>query len=313
MLLWTYKEQFCMIKNNNLILSQSETKELGVFVIDDQVEEIDYCPKRYYHKYIAEDYPREPSRAMLEGLYGETLLLGSSAKGEKIEDLPRKNDGTKRVSQIRIERQMDRLYGYMYAHGIRINPSNTQVRLIAQYRPHIWLKGEFDLFPVLVNNILSIVDVKTTKDIYSDFFSIADKWVRTACNHCWGDYAKIVKNQPLFYHFIARRYKDQPLDFLQRFNPEQSDKLEWLYNTPIDEEEINFWFFVAGIGKADMDGQLAKYEYQWNAQREVLLEALVQESVRRVKDAMNSEFEARPSESLCRSCALKDICKDAKI
>lgn len=299
-----------MIKNNNLILSQSETKELGVLVIDDQVEEIDFCPKRYYHKYIAEDYPRSPTQAMLEGLYAETLLLGSSARGEKVEDLPRKNDGKKRVTQLRIERQMDRLYGYMYAHGVRIKPHNTQIRLIAQYKPHVWIRGEFDLFPTLVDNQLSIVDVKTTKDIYSDFFSIADKWVRTASNHCWGDYDKIVKNQPLFYHYIARNFQDAGMDFLSRFNPDQTEQMEGLLNHNFTE--VDFWFFVAGTGTPNIDEQLGMYEYRYNKEREVLLEALMEEAIRRVKHAMNNDFKASPSESLCRSCALKDLCPDAK-
>ena len=302
-----------MIKNGHIILSQSITKEAGLFVIDDQVEEVEWCPKRLYHKYIAEDYPRDPTHAMLEGLYGETLLLGSAAHGERQDDLPRKNDGSKRVSQIRIEKQMDRLYGFMYAHGVKLHEHNKQVRLIAKYRPHVWLTGEFDIFPTYIKGQPSIVDVKTTKDVFSDFFSIADRWVRTSCNHCWGNYDRIAKNQPLFYHHIARNFSELTLEQMIRFNEPQKAKYEWLYNQNEDFSDTNFYYFVAGIGKPEIDDQLRMYEYQYNNQREVLLDTLIQAAVGRIKEGLSTDFAAKPNKDICKSCALKNTCKDAVI
>jgi len=298
-----------MLKNKHLILSQSETKELGVYVIDDQVEEIDFCPKRYYHKYIAEDYPRSPTPSMLKGLYFETLLLGSSAHGEKTTDLPRKKNGDKTAVQERIERQVHRLYGYMYAHGVRIRKNNVQLKLIAEYKPHVWLRGEFDIFPAIVDDKISIVDVKSTKDVYSTFFSIEEKWVRGSSNSCWGDFKRIVKNQPLFYHYIIRNFNKLPLSVLKRFNPEQYERYEGLYDQTYDD--VTFNFFVAGIGKEDIDDQLVRHEYEFNQARVILLDALIDAAIRRVKDAVNTQFEARPSNALCASCALKDLCTKA--
>lgn len=296
-----------MIKNNHLILSQSETKELGLYVIDDQVEEIEWCPKRYYHKYIAEDYPQTPSESMLNGLYAETLLLGSSAHGEKVDEIPKKKNGESTTQEIRIKRQMDRMYGYLFAHGVTFNKNNTQVPLIAPYKQNVWLRGEFDIFPTTVNGQTSIVDIKTTKDIYSDFFSIADKWIRRSANSCWGSYNQIVKNQPLFYHWIARHFHETDEDMLKRFAPDHADKIDSLLT--MNFKDVNFWFFVAGIGKASIEGQLAKYEYEWTEMRRVLLDALVQNSITRVKEGIKTNFEARPNENICNGCALKDVCK----
>lgn len=302
-----------MIKNGNLILSQSMTKELGLFVIDDQVEEVAYCPKRFYAKYVEENYPDTCSTPMLQGKFAESILLGSGANGEVVDDLPRKRNGEKTVGQERIEKQMERLYGFMYAHGVRIKPFNTQVRLIAQYSKHVWLRGEFDIFPTLVDGRLSIVDVKTTKDVYSDFFSINDKYVRSSSTHCWGDYAKIAKNQPLFYHHIARNFTKIGLDGMIRFHKEHRDKYEALFAMGDAYDDVGFYFMVAGVGVPNLDDQLVMHEYEYTSSREILLEALISAATRRIRESIRNQFEPIPTESLCRSCALKDICSQAKI
>lgn len=298
-----------MIKNGNIVISQSMTKELGLYVIDDQVEEVSYCPWRLYRKYVADDYPNVCSTPMLQGKFAETLLLGSGARGEITSDLPRLRNGAKSVGQTRIEKQMDRLYGFMYANGIRLNEFNSQVRLIAKYSDNVWLRGEFDVFPAIVNGKYSIVDVKTTKDINSDFFSIKEQYIRSSANHCWGSYDQIAKNQPLFYHLLARNFHLTGLGGLVRYQPQDKSIYERLFAMSEDFSDVNFWFFVAGVGTANIDDQLAKYEYQFSAQREILLEALVSSALRRIKESIKSNFEPVPSEYLCKSCALKTECK----
>jgi hypothetical protein len=299
-----------MIKNGNIILSQSTIKDLGVIVIDDQVELINYCQKQFYHKHVQNDYPRTASKSMKEGLYAETLILGSSARGEVVTSLPEKKRGGKTVTQERIEIQMQRLYGYMYAFGVKINQFNTQIPLIAQYSKGLWLRGELDLFPVFVDGRPSIVDIKTTKDVYSDFFSIDEKWVRKSLYSCWGNYKSLVKNQPIIYHFLARNFQRTGLDGLIRYKPEFEAKFRYLFEQKIDYNDTNFWFFVAGTGKAEYHDQLIRREYDWTPMREMLLHTMVDEAVRRVNDAINTNFSATPTKDVCKLCALKDVCNE---
>jgi len=297
-----------MIHNGNIVMSQSMTKELGVLVVDDQVELAGHCPKRFASKFISEDYPWVPSTNMVDGLYAETKLLGSAARGAAVHSLKPLKSGAQPVRQGRIDAQMHRMDGFMRAHGVRFDQNNTQVRLLAKYAPKIWLTGEMDIFPTQVNSINSIVDLKTTKDIFNDFFSIAEEYVHFSGNACWGSYDQIFKNQPLFYHFLARNFYDTDIDLLKRFNPSSSEKYDYLFSMGEDYSDVDFWFFVAGIGKPDYDDQLAKFEYPWSDHRSVLLHSLVENSIERIQEGMSTDFAAKPSPYVCRDCALKDVC-----
>lgn len=297
-----------MIHNGNLIISQSMSKELGILVIDDQVEHVGYCPKRFASKFFYEDYPWSPGEAMVDGLYAETRLLGSSARGQAVHTLPTLQNGDQPVRQERIDIQMHRMDGFMRAHGIDFNEFTTQVRLLAKYKPKVWLRGEMDIFPAEVNGNTSIVDLKTTKDIHNDFFSIAEEYVHFAGSACWGSFPQIVKNQPLFYHFLARQFYETGPDILKRFNPEASDQYDYLFSLGQDYSDINFWFFVAGIGKPDYKDQLAAYEYQWTQARSILLDYVIEASVDRIKEGLYSNFKPKPSPYVCRDCALKTVC-----
>lgn len=296
-----------MIKNNNIILSQSITKDLGLLVIDEQVEEFDFCGKYIYEKYISETYPDSQSQSMLLGSYAETLLLGSGARGTITDSLPKLRNGKDSVAEGRIQTMMHRMYGYMYAHGIRIDRLNTQVPLIAKYKDKIWLRGEMDIFPTTVNGKLSVVDLKATKDINNTFFTINKEKVKAMSSGCWGDFDKIAKNQPLFYHHIARNFEATTLDGMIRYNNEKEEQYRWLFAQNNDYSDVDFYFFVAGIGKPDIDNQLTHYKYEWTKMREVLLDALIEESISRIRFLVKDEFKKNKG-YLCNKCALKDVC-----
>lgn len=297
-----------MIKNNNIILSQSITKELGLYVISDQLESFEYCPKGLYHKYISEDYPDVVSESMMDGRYGETLLLGSCARGDSCEGLNKTKTGKTPIRESRLDIQANRLYGYMYARGVRINKNNVQVPLIAKYDNNIWLRGELDIFPVNVDDKISVVDVKFTKDVNNSFFSIAKKHVRTASMGCWGHFDGIAKNQPLFYHYLVRNFKNSGIEIHKRYNEAKSDIYDYIFSLDYDYSDANFHFFVAGTKSADFDSQLADFEYPFTPMRKHLLDALITESIVRIKEGLASNFKANPQEELCKSCKLKDKC-----
>ena len=298
-----------MIKNGNIILSQSITKDLGLYVIDDQLEKVDSCYKKVYHKHIAEDYPHSQTESMEGGVVFETLVLGGGAKGQSQTELSLKNNGGKRVLQERIEIQAQRMIGYMYAKCVDFDMLNAQVPLISKYKPHVWLRGEMDIFPTRVDGNLAIIDLKSTKDIYSDFFTITPPRVYSCVNSCWGDADKVAKNQPLFYHYIARNFESTGLDTHVRFNPQSEAKYRHIFNQNNDYSDIEFWYFVAGIGVPKLERQLKTHQYNMDSRRWKVFENLVDTSVAEIREAINSNFKPNRKEHLCKSCAMKDVCK----
>lgn len=312
-----------MIKNGNIVISQSTTKELGLFVIDDQLYNMDSCMKRFYHKYVAKDYVYDEivgAPAPMEiGLYGESLTLGGSARGSFTSDLRRKKNGTKYVDQERVEIMAQRMYGYMYAHGARWGFNNTQVPLIAEYKPHIWVKGEYDVFPTKWDGRLATLDTKFTKDVDNFFSSMSEKNIRHSTLSCWGgdkidpsDKHSVAKDlnkaQPLFYHFIARHFERTGLENLMRFNKDKASIYQYLFSQKNDYTDMDFIFVVAGYGKSDMRHQLNHFHYNMNSQRETLFEYLVDSAVEKIRTGMENDFEANPKPHLCKKCSLRDVC-----
>jgi hypothetical protein len=288
------------------------TKELGLFVIDDQLITVDWCPKRFYHKYIADDYPYTESTGapspMEIGLYGESHLLGGSARGMTTTDLRLKKNGTKYIDHDRVDIQLQRMYGYMYAMGARWGVHNVQVPLIAKYRDNVWIRGEYDVFPTMFNGELSIIDTKFTKDVENIFSSTSEKNIRHATISCWGDYDNLQKNQALFYHFIARNFKAVGVENMIKYKPDKAAIYQYLFSQKHDYENINFIFMVAGYGVRDLTHQLKHFEYRMDRRRHILFEYLVDMSIERVNDGMKNKFEANKKTHLCKKCEMRNVC-----
>lgn len=314
-----------MIKNNNIVISQSITKDMGVYVIDEQVESVPFCPKKIWHMHFANDYIRVSKQIFIDGLYFETKLIGGSSRGEKTDTYPIQKNGKPYVAQTRLDRQVDRMHGYMKARGLTWHRNNTQVPLLAKYRENVWLRGEFDIFPTFVDSRLSIVDIKTTSNVNNDFFSFNDDKIGYTSASCWGKKNCLAKNQPLFYHFLARRFKDMSLGNMVKFRPDKEEMYSWLYSTDYDMEDCAFWFFVAGykVGKekgreydvheSELDGQLTDYLYEYSPERELLLECLVETVLDRVRTCIRTDFKAVPSEKVCGGCGMKEVCFDSAV
>lgn len=294
-------------------LSQSMTKELGLFVIDDTIVTTMFCPKRFYYKYMTKEYKETTSLAMKHGLYFETRILGKGAKGNNMSSLKLNKNGTKKAANKRIDRQADRLYGYMYAHGVRLNKYNRQVLLFAEHDAGVILRGEMDIFPVHINGKPVIIDIKSTGSIHNTFFSRKEDWIRMTSSSCWGDFPSIAKNQPLIYHYIARNFLSFGLEQTIDLVPERESQYNLLFEECdlIELDDTGFIFMVAGIGKKDISDQLVHYSYPYNRESEMLLDELVSESILRAEEAALSGYEPRGCKVLCRSCPMKDICSGA--
>lgn len=297
-----------LIKGQNIILSQSIVKELGIYVIDEQLHDVDFCPYRVYRKYISEDYPDVESEPMLYGKYGETHLLGGSAKGTSQWTLPHKKHGGLKEKHKRIDIQIQRLYGYMKAFGISWNENNVQVPLIAKYKDYVWIKGEMDIFPAMVDGKLSIIDTKFTKTVHSIFSSIKEEYIRHSTMSCWGNFDDIYKNQALMYLWLARNFKSTGLENLIKFSPQSEAKYNNLFEQHVDYNNTTFFFFVAGYDVPDISDEIRRFEYEWTDRRRGLFEYMIENALIRIQDCIDAEWKPNPKEHLCNSCALKDQC-----
>ena len=288
------------------------TKDLGLFVIDDQLYQMEWCPYRFARKHVENDYPwTEPSGAptpMEIGLYGEGLTLGSSAKGQHMTELRRQKNGTKYVAHKRVDVMAQRLYGYLYGLGARWGTYNTQIPLIAKYRDKVWVRGEYDIFPTQFNGDLAIIDTKFTKDVQNIYSSISEKNIRHATIACWGDYDNVQKNQPLIYHYIARNFKAVGVENMCKYKPDKAHIYQELFSQKHDYDKTVFYFVVAGYGVKDLDHQLDHFKYEWNRKREVLFEYLIDAAVRRIDDGIKDNFKPNKKKQLCNKCELREVC-----
>lgn len=288
------------------------SKELGVFVVDERLVLVPFCPYRYYRKFVTNDYPWSPTEPMQNGLYFETRLIGGSAKGQALTTLKRKRNGEMTAVNKRIHTMVDRMGVYMAMNNVSFGPENTQSRLWAKHKYGVLLRGEMDIFPTTVNNHPAIVDIKTTVNVTNSFVSM--KNIRLSSNFCYGNDKYLSKNQPLFYHFIARNYPDVGIDFHKMKNPDSSDQYDFLFSDKAhrwSNDDLSFYLFIAGIGTPKLDNQLKTIEYQWSTKRESLLDEVVEASMTRNDTAMIQSFKPSGHETLCGSCAFKDVCKSS--
>ena len=113
-----------IVQHSNLLndesvffLSQTTIKE----ITNRHNEYNPICPRRFYELFIKRNYEFK-SAAMLEGLCAESLMLGSSAKGQVLTDLPRHKKSNEKLSaQKNIEEQAIRFPIFCSSKGININ------------------------------------------------------------------------------------------------------------------------------------------------------------------------------------------------
>ena len=132
----------------------------------------DYCP--FQVKKLMDGEYELSGEAIQFGLFFETIALGKGLRGSKVEDLPRKKNGEKRVTQLRIESQAEKFKELCVKYGIIIAEENTQVTIWKKLSEGVFLQGNLDICPVGVNdprygNTLGIIDLKLTKNLDNTF------------------------------------------------------------------------------------------------------------------------------------------------
>lgn len=284
-------------------LSQSLIKNM----VDRFGMEAEYCPKNIFHIYIAKDVKRPRTEAMMEGSYGENIILGRGAKNDGDHVSLPKNAVSKKpkISQQRIEIQAERFKTLSSIYQISVIPGiNVQVPVFKKHG-NVILRGILDIFPTPIlwegELSLAIIDIKFTADVHSTFGA-----------YSWGDVDSIDYIQGDMYHHLVRDF-DLELNIKHGYEFQQSVGYENLFTDfvkrSIAENKIKFIYMVFGYKKPDLNNQFLMLNRNYQDPKGGNLRNA--EFVNRVKKTiamLNMEHKrgwpAMPYKSICKTCPM---------
>jgi len=257
----------------------------------------DFCNLNFYWCDILKKCPSISSEAMLKGLYFESAILGSTADGSSVTDLPRhKKTGKKLTDHIRIDELIHKWDQYAHLHEIVITKQkegkNTQLRFskelqILEIQEHwpglkVILKMDTDLISPIkddegVFHEGAVIDLKLTGSLDNTFGEYA-----------WGEPERIDHLQAFIYSYFL---------------------------------ELPFFYVVAGVKEGEY--KIFPVNTDRNSEYEAIAnEAKMRykETLRRIIDFINSVMEKEtrdqwllqwPSKSKCKTCPFTHKCKSA--
>jgi len=206
-----------------------------------------FCPRQLYETRITDRIETLRSESMAKGLYFETHTLGRGRYGHKLEELPKTTKGEKTTDNKRIDGQIFNFKQKVKENNLLISKDNTQLTIIKEYSPNVFIKINPDWFPVWYNmdgnDELCIIDLKLTKNISS-------KWG----DFCWGDPVHMDHVQADLYWYavmdIDYKLNDRLVpgnnlkkiitpEIKERLNNGDHKFLYWVYGYDVDSKEDN--------------------------------------------------------------------------
>jgi len=282
--------------------------------------EIEHCPKNIYHTEWIQDIPRYISDDMRAGLFMETKFIGSGARGQVVDDLPRKrltklqiaqnevaeregkfppNIGLKKVAQIRIEQQELIFRQLCVKYQISIVPGiNTQVpiKIIWEADPSIMLDMTLDIFPTPVMGqsgfYVSVIDLKATGDIHNTFGE-----------YCYGDPENLDKTQGWMYNYGVRN-----IDF--NLNPHFQDIITPKMMNIIKEGEVKFLMWVWNFSKDDLENKFIQVKWDENGKRELF--ERIRKTIAIIEKHEAEGWPTKPEYGFCVKCPIEN-CVDRTV
>jgi len=231
-------------ENKIIHISQSIIKRL----YDKNQEPILHCPLELYECDIKHNFDF-PTSYMIKGMFGETLLLGSCAKGKKVEDLEKhKKTHLPLKDEVNIRQQITEANKFIIANQINIIPHyNTQVPVICKVEENVYLVTELDCFPTIIwvkdGLKLCALDLKMSSDINSTWGEYAWRKNFEYMDHC----------QPDSIYWLMDHID---IDLCKKTYPEFETKVG--YDNIFTQQVINnlhklvFIYFVIGYDKVDI-------------------------------------------------------------
>ena len=282
-------------------------------------EEREYCYRRIYLTKVAKTISSPQSDPMLYGKYFESQCLGSSAMGEKINDLPRKKltraveaenavrkdrgkrplRGEKYLHHIRIDEQIARFKVLLNHHKIMVNESNVQVPLftIWDQDPDVLLKAELDIFPTTIRLEdklnAAIIDLKLTADIHNEWGE-----------YCYGKPEYLDLIQAKMYHYIVR-------NLISSLNPGIDTLLTDSVKSLIENNNILFLLWIFNYKKENLEDKFIIVK--WDKQKEQELHESIRKTIAILNHGEAEGWPTNPQYSICKSCPWKECPDKANI
>lgn len=187
----------------------------------------DFCPHKLYHTDIIFDYIEPPTLSMLNGLYFESRVLGETASGKPMLQLPTKLNGQKTIDQIRIDEQVFNAKNVIKAHGMIVEKQgalkNIQVYKSITFPGYqkegveVFLEMTMDLVTPLelagVSYSGVIVDLKLTKSLQTEHGEFC--WARPhLMDHIQAYIYSFYIDLPFFYLIFDYPTKDMSHRFV---------------------------------------------------------------------------------------------------
>lgn len=292
-------------------MTQSLTKELGFFVVEEDIEEQPICPYQFYKKNISKEVKKPPSEPMALGLKLEQGTLGASAKDDKYEIEKDKRTGKPRAKERRVDEHILAFPAMANREQIVVYKDfNTQVGITKHYRDEWYVHGTLDIFPTTklskVGNkpkmVNAIIDQKATGNINNKWFSENNLMSSISC---YGNPKFLAKNQGLIYKWLTQ-------DIDPELNQHLFDDYGWNkeFLQKINQIDFMFYLMVHDLSKdiSESDDKVRFFLMKWNERREQLLYKLLDMSIQAYEYYEKEGWKPNPSnEKRCAECPLTEL------
>lgn len=227
------------------------------------------CPRRAKAVYL-DGLTSEPSMAMLQGNFLETLLWGADGNGNVVQ-LPRKGGMQKREVQVRIEKNAWLLKN-RWAPAMRMDFQAVHPQIVLGLGERYHFRARIDMYTSMLDGDTFhpkvICDLKLTADVNNTFGPF-----------CWGAPERMDDTQPVAY--------------------------SWAYRVA-NGESIPFYYLVLSHGRVD---EHLCVRVQVDAAKERIFLSSLQRTVERIERYdTKGEWPLVPSSSNCRGCPLRTTC-----
>lgn len=242
-------------------------------------DEVEHCPAMIHAQYVTKRVSYK-SLTFDRGNYFENLAIGAGATSDApVTDLPRLKNGNKSADQIRIEEQAMRFKSMLGTYGMKILEVQKVVAVPWIYDPNITLRIVIDFLspikyrtgPIIHDHKLALIDLKLTQNIHNNFG-----------DYSWGFPANMDHIQAIMYSHVWEEHAGKKAPFY-------------------------YWVFDH---KKNPENKIIKKK-----DPEMIDFAEMHESIRKTQANLDyyaaNDWPTNPNVSICKRCALKDICKDS--
>lgn len=250
-------------------ISQSIIKEVLAYGL---------CPKKFKAYYLDNDYEREPSVAMFNGIYFEYEVLGNLPKSGEVPVYPLNKKGKYPVAKTRIDEQIKNFPKIMAKEGIQVLGGVENIEW--KYSQSVTITLTLDSM-VYYKGLLYVGDTKLSMDINSTFGPVA-----------WGNYEQMDKLQAHLYSYVMSQVMGEPVGFLYIVFDYKASKREYRifeeHPSKVDKDDM-----FKRLAEAERKMRWMEYvDYKPRAYEDTCKSCKIQDCIARFKPGPTPESEA---------------------